>query len=63
MIGHGVVVPGSNVELKDGKSVLGFDLPQSADSVRVQIKDATGAVVRTLRNAMTAGNEFHDLGW
>lgn len=56
MIGHGVVVPGSNVELKDGKSVLGFDLPQSADSVRVQIKDATGAVVRTLSaNAMTAG--------
>lgn len=56
MIGHGVVVPGSNVELKDGKSVFGFDLPQSADLVKVQIKDASGAVVRTLTsNSMSAG--------
>jgi flagellar basal-body rod modification protein FlgD len=56
MIGHGVVVPGNSVELKDGKSVFGFDLPQSADAVRVQIKDASGSVVRTLTsNNMSAG--------
>ncbi|MBC3880145.1 flagellar hook assembly protein FlgD [Undibacterium sp. LX40W] len=56
MIGHGVVVPGNNVELKDGKSVFGFDLPQSADAVRVQIKDVSGSVVRTLTsNNMSAG--------
>ncbi len=50
MIGHGVVVPGSSVELKDGKSVLGFDLPQSADTVKVLIRDSAGSVVRTLVN-------------
>lgn len=56
MIGHGVVVPGNKVELKDGKSVFGFDLPQSADAVKVQIKDAAGSVVRTLTsNNMSAG--------
>mgnify|MGYP000272862470 CR=1 FL=1 len=56
MIGHGVVVPGNSVELKDGKSVFGFDLPQSADAVKVMIKDSTGAVVRTLTsNNMSAG--------
>jgi flagellar basal-body rod modification protein FlgD len=48
MIGRGVVVPGNGVELKDGKSVLGFELPQSADSVKVQIKSAAGNVVRTM---------------
>ena len=47
MIGHGVVVPGSNVELKDGKSVFGFDLPQAADNLQVLLKDQNGAVVRT----------------
>lgn len=48
MIGRGVVVPGNGVELKDGKSVLGFELPQSADKVSVQIKNASGTVVRTM---------------
>jgi flagellar basal-body rod modification protein FlgD len=48
MIGRGVVVPGNGVELKDGKSVLGFELPQSADKVSVQIKSASGTVVRTM---------------
>nr|WP_314861260.1 flagellar hook assembly protein FlgD [uncultured Undibacterium sp.] len=56
MIGHGVVVPGSNVELKDGKSVLGFDLPQNADKIRVQIKDQSGEVVKTIDSSrMTSG--------
>lgn len=62
MIGHGVVVPGSNVELKDGKSVLGFDLPQNADKIRVLIKDQSGAVVRTMSsNSMTSG--FNSMAW
>jgi flagellar basal-body rod modification protein FlgD len=62
MIGHGVVVPGSNVELKDGKSVLGFDLPQNADKIRVLIKDQGGAVVKTIdSNAMTSG--FNSVVW
>lgn len=62
MIGHGVVVPGSNVELKDGKSVLGFDLPQNADKIRVLIKDQSGAVVKTVdSNSMTSG--FNSVVW
>nr|WP_315473023.1 flagellar hook assembly protein FlgD [uncultured Undibacterium sp.] len=62
MIGHGVVVPGSNVELKDGKSVLGFDLPQNADKIRVQIKDQSGAVVKTIdSSSMTSG--FNSVVW
>ncbi|MFC0348490.1 flagellar hook assembly protein FlgD [Undibacterium danionis] len=62
MIGHGVVVPGTNVELKDGKSVLGFDLPQNADKVRVLIKDQSGAVVKTVDStSMTSG--FNSVVW
>ncbi|WMW82338.1 flagellar hook assembly protein FlgD [Undibacterium cyanobacteriorum] len=62
MIGHGVVVPGTNVELKDGKSILGFDLPQAADNVTVQIKDSAGSLIRTLTaNTMTAG--MNTISW
>jgi len=62
MIGHGVVVPGTNVELKDGKSVLGFDLPQNADKIQVMIRDQAGALVKTLDfNNMTSG--FNSVSW
>lgn len=62
MIGHGVVIPGNSVELKDGKSIFGFDLPQAAESVQVSIKDANGSVVRTLTsNNMSSG--FNSMSW
>lgn len=62
MIGHGVVVPGSHVELKDGKSVFGFDLPQPADKVQVVIKDASGQVIRQMNSAnMSSG--LNTLSW
>lgn len=62
MIGHGVVIPGNSVELKDGKSILGFDLPQAAENVQVSIKDVSGAVVRTLTsNNMSSG--FNSISW
>lgn len=62
MIGHGVVVPGSSVELKDGKSVLGFDLPQPAEKLKILIKDQNGALVRTLTpESSTSG--FNTLTW
>jgi flagellar basal-body rod modification protein FlgD len=48
MIGHGALVPGSSMELKEGKGLAGLDIPQSADSVKVQIKDGGGSVVRTM---------------
>lgn len=62
MIGHGVVVPGNNVELKDGKSVLGFDLPQNADKIQVKIRDQGGVLVKTLDfTNMTSG--FNSISW
>jgi flagellar basal-body rod modification protein FlgD len=62
MIGHGVVVPGSGLELKDGKSILGFELPQSAEKVEVLIKDGSGSVVRKLDPGfMTSG--FNSMTW
>ena len=48
MIGHGVLAPGSNIALQDGKSVFGMELPQAADKVEILIKDASGAVVRKM---------------
>lgn len=49
MIGHVVVVPGNRMELKDGKAAGALDLVQPADSVTVQIKDAAGNVVRSMK--------------
>jgi flagellar basal-body rod modification protein FlgD len=49
MIGHVVVVPGSRLELKGGKAAGALELKQPADSVSVQIMDATGNVVRNLK--------------
>jgi flagellar basal-body rod modification protein FlgD len=62
MIGHGVVVPGNNLELKDGRSVFGFELPQSADSLAIQIKNSDGLIVKTMR-ANSADFGFNSLTW
>lgn len=62
MIGHGVVVPGQMVELKNGKSILGFELPQAADKVQVNIKNASGAVVKTFKMS-EATSGFNTLSW
>lgn len=42
MIGRGVLVPGSQLDLAGGKSVFGIDLAEAADTVKVTIKDAAG---------------------
>jgi flagellar basal-body rod modification protein FlgD len=56
MIGHGALVPGSSMDLSDGKAVAGLDLAQGADSVQVLIKDGANNVVRTLQlGAQKAG--------
>ena len=49
MIGRGVLVPGSGVNLVNGQAVGGLELSQPADSVRVTIQDAAGNTVRTLQ--------------
>jgi flagellar basal-body rod modification protein FlgD len=45
MIGHGVFVPGSTLQLESGAAPFGVDLPQAADSVTVNIRDGSGQVV------------------
>jgi flagellar basal-body rod modification protein FlgD len=57
MIGHGVLVPGSQVDLSAGKSVFGIDLPEAVDSAKVTILDAAGnAVWSTELKSLEAGS-------
>lgn len=62
MIGHGVVIPGNSLELKDGGSVLGFELPQSSDTLKVEIKDSSGITVKTI-NSSGADAGFNSVAW
>lgn len=48
MIGHGVLVPGKQIDLAGGKAVFGLDLASTADKVQVTVKDAAGKVVHTM---------------
>lgn len=49
MIGHAVLVPGTQIDLQNGKANAGIELVQPADSVSVNITDTSGNVVRTLQ--------------
>jgi flagellar basal-body rod modification protein FlgD len=48
MIGRVVLTEGNNIDLFEGDSVFAIDLPASADSVKITIKDANGATVREM---------------
>ncbi len=48
LIGHGVLVEGSNVTLSSSKAILGVELGSDADKVAVEIKDSKGKVVQTM---------------
>ncbi len=62
MIGHAVLVPGTQIDLVNGKANAAVDLSQPADSLGVKITDANGKVVRTLQlgaqNSGTAGVQW-----
>lgn len=56
MIGHGVLVPGSNLSLAAGQALFGVDLAEAADTVQVSIRDASGQLIRKLElGAQDAG--------
>lgn len=56
MIGHGVLVAGHGVDLTGGIGLGGFELSEPASNVQVSIRDASGALVRTLdMGALGAG--------
>lgn len=48
MIGRGVLVDGTGVDLSGGAAYGGFELAQSVDSARVSIYDKAGALVRNV---------------
>ena len=56
MIGHGVFVPGSKMQLAGGAAQFGINLPQAADAVTVTIRDGSGQVVHKVElGAQAAG--------
>ena len=48
LIGHGVLLPGSSTTLADGKALLGIDVTEPADDVKVTIRDASGRAIHTM---------------
>ncbi|MGZ3236344.1 MAG: flagellar hook assembly protein FlgD [Burkholderiaceae bacterium] len=48
MIGHGVLVPGSSIDLSSGVGLLGVELTGPADSVKVNIRDGAGNVIHSI---------------
>jgi flagellar basal-body rod modification protein FlgD len=48
LIGHGVLVEGSKVDLAGSKGILGVNLGSDADNVKIDISDASGNVVDTI---------------
>lgn len=62
LVGHGVLVPGSGIDLAKGSAFAGVELASAADRVTVTIKDANGLVVRTLElGDLSAGS--HAFQW
>lgn len=56
MIGHGVLVPGSGMDLSGGSGYGGIDLTQSVDKVDIAIYDQAGVLVRSMQlGAQQAG--------
>ena len=47
LIGHGVMVSGDTLDLSGSVAYGGVDIPQALDSLTVNIKDASGAVIHT----------------
>lgn len=47
MIGHGVLVPGSKLSLVEGKSIMGVELAEPADSLQLKVFDASGRLINT----------------
>jgi len=56
MIGHGVLMEGTGVELVSGVGLAGFTLSQPVDSAKVSIYDRSGALVSNMDlGAQSAG--------
>lgn len=62
LVGHTVLVPGTELDLSSGIGAGGVELAGPADAVKIEIKDANGLVIRTLQlGSREAG--VHAFGW
>jgi flagellar basal-body rod modification protein FlgD len=48
LINHGVLAAGNQLTLSGGKAVFGVDLATAADSVQIDVKNSSGAVVHSI---------------
>jgi flagellar basal-body rod modification protein FlgD len=60
-IGKEVEVLGNKLPMVDGEAKFKYSLPETANSIRIEIRDAKGNVVRELEGPKTAG--AHELTW
>lgn len=59
LVGHGVMVPGTGLTLKDGAAIGGVEISEPADKVTVTIKNGNGLPVRTMElGSMDAGSRI-----
>jgi flagellar basal-body rod modification protein FlgD len=62
LVGHGVLIAGSSLQLGQAGGLGGIDLPSATDQAKVTIKDANGLPVRTLDlGSLDAGT--HNFTW
>ncbi len=62
LVGHGVLIAGSSLQLGQAGGLGGIDLPTPADKATVTISDANGLAVRTLDlGSLDAGT--HNFTW
>lgn len=62
LLGHSVLVPGASLQLSQGQAVMGMELPDAADEVKVTVRNSAGAVVHTMNlGSQPAG--LQNLAW
>jgi flagellar basal-body rod modification protein FlgD len=62
LVGHGVLVPGNTIGLASGSAYAGIDVADDADSVKVDITDSNGLLVRSMElGSVKAGS--HTFSW
>lgn len=62
LVGRDVIVPGNQLDVREGVGQGGFELASAADAVKVEILSPSGQVVQTLQlGARSAG--MHSFNW
>jgi flagellar basal-body rod modification protein FlgD len=62
LVGRDVIVPGNQLDIRDGVGQGGFELSSAADAVKVEILSPSGQVVETLQlGAQSSG--MHSFDW